>query len=382
MIQKIFFRLFTLLFFPIFSFAYNTNSTTCVSIFLKNGTVVDGNLMQILDYEVRYKNCDDGELGEVVVLQKDRIDKIVFDENFAKKTFKFTKNITIPNNNVAVIGKNASITLAKIQKIRADSIFYFDEKNGITGKIARNDIFFMQFSSIDVRRIFEKIEPLIPDTCVNIILRNGQTIQANLLSINNQEVRYKACNDLLGEVKSVDKLRVKKIVFNAESDAKLQLPTNKLITIPEGCVGLLNKNNTLTMVKIKKIKKDSISFQKQNDNMLYKIARSDVSSFLLQDIDTHEHKDVENLLVKLNILLGIGSLVPTLSQYLLSNLIFLQFFAVLIVPLICGILGLYLMSQSEGDFQNKAFYKIGFWTLIGISSAILLLGLIVIALLI
>ena len=381
MIQKIFFRLFTLLFFPIFSFAYNTTSTTCVSIFLKNGTVVDANLLQVLDYEVRYKDCDDGELGEVIILKKDRIDKIVFDENFAKKTFKFTKNITIPNNNVAIIGKNASITLAKIQKIRVDSVFYFDVENNKMGKIARKDIFFMQFSNIEIEHIPKKNEPVTSDSCVNIVLKNGQIIQANLLSLNNKEVRYKACDDLLGDVRSIEKSRIKKIIFNAESDAKLQLPSKKLITIPEGCVGLLNKNNTLTMVKIKKVKKDSIVFQKQKDITLYKIARSDVSSFLLEDIDTHEYKEVENLLIKLNILLGIGSLVPTLSQYLLSSWLFLQLFVVLIVPLVCGILGLYLMSQSQGDFNNKQLYKVGFWTLIGISSAILLLGLIVIALL-
>ena len=380
MIRKIFFRLFLLLLFPIFSYAYNTTSTDCVSIFLKNGTVVDANLLQVLDYEVRYKDCDDGELGEVIILKKDRIDKIVFDENFAKKTFKFTRNITIPNNNVAIVGKNASITLAKIQKIRVDSVFYFDVNNNKIGKIARNDIFFMQFSDIDVERIPKRNEPVIPDSCVNIVLKNEQIIQANLLSLNNREVRYKACDDLLGDVRSIEKSRIKKIIFNAASDSKLQLPSNKLITIPEGCVGLLSKNNTLTMVKIKKIKKDSISFQKQNDITLYKIARSDVSSFLLENIDTHERKEVENLIIKLNVLLGIGSLVPTLSQYLLSNWIFLQLFAVLIIPLVCGVLGLYLINQSEGDFQNKAFYKIGFWTLIGISSAILLLGLLVIAL--
>ena len=226
MIRKTRFRflaiVYLLLLIPIFSYAYISTSVagSCVSVFLKNGKVEQVNLLRIATREVRYKPCGEST-REVSIFKNEDVEKIVFDENFAKKSFKFTKSLQISSGNVAIIGKNASILFAKIQKISIDSVFYTSNSDSLNLKIARKDIFFIQFQSVvispskmaDTAPAPITAENTILDSCAEIRFTNGAYLQGKLIGITNERVKIKRCDENSGVIYEYDKEDVESIAF-------------------------------------------------------------------------------------------------------------------------------------------------------------------------
>lgn len=213
---------YLLLLIPILSYAYVSTSIagSCVSVFLKNGKMEQVNLLRITVREVRYKPCGESA-KEVSIFKNEDVDKIVFDENFAKKSFKFTKSLQIPSGNVAIIGKNASITFAKIKKISVDSVFYTTNSDSLNLKIARKDVFFIQFQSVtispsktaEVAPAPISSENTVLDSCAEIRFTNGAYLQGKLIEITKERVKIKRCDENSGAVFEYDKEDVESITF-------------------------------------------------------------------------------------------------------------------------------------------------------------------------
>lgn len=213
---------YLLLLFPIFSYAHISASVAapCVSVFLKNGKVEQVNLLRITTREVRYKPCGESA-KEVSIFKNEDVDKIVFDENFAKKSFKFTKSLQIPSGNVALIGKNASISFVKIQKIGIDSVFYTSNSDSLSTKIARKDIFFIQFQSVvisnaktaDAAPAPISAENTVLDSCAEIRFTNGAYLQGKLVAITEDRVKIKRCDENSGTIFEYDKEDIESVIF-------------------------------------------------------------------------------------------------------------------------------------------------------------------------
>ena len=212
---------YLLLLFPIFSYAYVSASVAapCVSVFLKNGKVEQVNLLRITTREIRYKPCGESA-KEVSIFKSEDVDKIVFDENFAKKSFKFTKSLQIPSGNVALIGKNASISFVKIQKIGIDSVFFTSNSDSLSTKIARKDIFFIQFQSVVVTPKTTEVVPvpittenITLDSCAEIRFTNGAYFQGKLVAITEDRVKIKRCDENSGTIFEYDKEDIESVIF-------------------------------------------------------------------------------------------------------------------------------------------------------------------------